>query len=159
MNKTSLVIETYGFDGLEKTFDNFQHKDKKRIFIAAFRKSTKPTIEMAKANAPIGKTMNLSKSIGMVPMSEDIGVWLGARVIGGYKGHHGHLVEDGTVDRFYYTKKGNIHRTGKMNPNGRYAGFFRKAADATEEQVINTLTQEWHNAIARFIVRTNKKDA
>lgn len=154
-----MTIETYGFKGLEQTFDNFRYKDKRTILNAAFRKATKPTVEMAKTNSPRGATMNLYKSIGMVPMSEDVGVWIGARVVGGYKGFHGHLVEDGTVNRFYMTKKGNRHDTGKMNPGANYAHFFKRAADATETQVVDSLQNEWYNAIGRFIVRNKTKDA
>jgi HK97 gp10 family phage protein len=158
MNKVALTIETYGFEGLEKTFDNFYHKDKKSIFNAAFRKATLPMVEAARQNAPIGKTGNLRKSIGAVPIRESVGIWVGARVIGGYKGAHGHLVEDGTLERFYITRKGVRHNTGRMPVMGGYAGFFRRAVEDTKEQAIDSLTTEWHKAIARFIVRTKNKD-
>jgi HK97 gp10 family phage protein len=154
--KADFVVSTYGFDGLEETFKNFQYKDKRNIFMNAFRKATKPTIEAARSNAPSGKTGNLKKSMGMVPMQDNIGVWVGSRVIGGYRGFHAHLVENGTVKRFYVTKNGKRHETGKMNPNAHYAGFFRKAVQSTEKQVIDTIQKEWYDAIARFIVRNGK---
>jgi hypothetical protein len=154
MSKASVVIETYGFEGLEKTFKNFQYKDKRAIFLNAFRKATRPTVEMAKRNAPIGKTGNLNKSIGVVPIADDIGIWVGARVIGGYRGFHGHLLEEGTGLRSYTTKKGNTHRTGRMSQNASYSKFFQKAVEATEDQVMDTVKTEWYNAIARMIVRT-----
>jgi hypothetical protein len=159
--KSDFVVSTYGFDGLEETFKNFQYKDKRGIFMNAFRKAVKPTLEAAKGNVPIGKTGNLRKSLGVVPMQDNIGVFVGARVIGGYRGFHGHLVEDGTVNRYVKTEKGKPLKTprftGKMNPNAYYAGFFRKAIESTEKQVVDTIQKEWYDAIARFIVR-NKKD-
>jgi HK97 gp10 family phage protein len=154
--RSDFIVTTYGFDGLEKTFNNFQYKDKRNIFINAFRKATKPTVEAAKSNAPRGRTGNLRKSLGIVPMQDNIGVFVGARVIGGYRGFHSHLVENGTTKRFYVTKRGVRHETGKMNPNAQYAGFFRRAIEATESQVIDTVTKEWYDAIARFIVRSGK---
>jgi len=158
--KSDFVVSTYGFDGLEKTFDNFQHKDKRNILINAFRKATQPTVEAAKSNVSVGKTGNLKKSLGIVPMRENIGVFVGARVIGGYRGFHGHLVEDGTVNRYVKTEKGKTLKkprfTGKMNPNANYAGFFRRAVESTERQVIDTVSKEWYDAIARFIVRSGK---
>ena len=152
------MIETHGFEALEKTFDNFAYKDKRNIFTAAYRKATKPMVEQSKANAPLGRSGNLKRSMGMVPMKDQIGAWVGARVTGGYKGFHAHLVENGTVERFYTTKKGNKHFTGKMNPNAGYARFFQKAFDATEKQAVDTITEEWYRAIDRFIVRNKKKD-
>jgi HK97 gp10 family phage protein len=150
------MIETYGFDALEETFSNFAYKDKRKIFMDAFRKATKPTVEQARTNAPQGRTGNLKKSIGVVPIADQTGVWVGARVVYGFKGFHGHLVEQGTVDRFYITKKGNRHNTGKMNVGAAYSRFFQKAVDATENQVVNTVTNEWHKAIERFIVKSKK---
>lgn len=158
--RSDFIVETYGFDGLEKTFENFQYRDKRNILINAFRKAVKPTLDAAKSNVPRGKTGNLYKSLGIVPMQENIGVYVGARVIGGYRGFHGHLVEDGTVNRYVKTEKGKRlskpRFTGKMNPNANYAGFFRKAVNATEDQVMNSVTKEWYDAIARMIVRTGK---
>jgi len=156
---TDRVIETYGIDALEKTFENFQYKDKRKILIAAFRKATRPLSDLARSNAPVGKTGNLKRSIGQVPMRGEMGMWIGARVIGGYRGFHGHLVEDGTVDRFYITKKGNKHATGHMSVTKPYSGFFRKAARATEAQAIRSIESDWHDAIARFIIRSKKKDS
>jgi HK97 gp10 family phage protein len=158
--KSDIVVSTYGFDGLEQTFKNFQYKDKRNIFINAFRKATKPTLDAARSNVPRGKTSNLYRSLGLVPMQDNIGVFIGARIIGGYRGFHGHLVEDGTVNRYVKTEKGKTLKTprftGKMNPNAHYAGFFRKAVEGTERQVIDTVTKEWYDAIARFIVRNGK---
>ena len=150
------MIETYGFDALDKTFYNFQHKDKRNIIISAFRKAVRPTVEQAKSNlSSHTKTGNLMKSIGVVPIRDEIAVYVGARIKGQFKGYHGHLVEEGTVARFYITKKGNRHETGKM----RYTGFFRSAVKTTEEQVMKTVEQEWYNSIDRFIVKSNRRDS
>jgi len=150
------MTETYGFDALQKTFDNLAYKDKRGIILTAFRKATKPTIELAKQNAPTGRTGNLRKSIGMVPVKEESAVWIGARVVSGFKGFHSHLVENGTVERWYMTKKGKKHPTGKMNPNAIYAHFWKRSLDATEKQLWDTVQVEWNRAIEKFIEKGGK---
>jgi hypothetical protein len=151
-------VETYGFEALEATFKNFAYKDKRSIMLSAFRKAAKPMAEQSKANAPIGKSGNLKRSMGVAVMRDEIGISIGARITGGFRGYHGHLVENGTVNRFYTTKKNNQHATGKMNPAGKYAGFFRKAFDATQEKFLDTVADEWYKSIDRFIVKSNKID-
>ena len=152
-------VNTYGFEGLEKTFYNLERLDKKRVLNAAFKKAVEPTVLMALNLVPKGKTLNLFKSIGTVPMDETIGIIVGARKTGGYKGYHGFIVEEGTVDRKYITKKNSVeHKTGKMNPNGRYAHFMQKAVDSTEDQVTASIERQWHDAIQRQIVKTTNKD-
>ena len=144
-------VETYGFNNLEETFKNFALKQKRSIIISAFRKAVKPTVDQARMNAPKGRTGNLKKSIGVVGIRDEVGIYVGARIRGGLRGYHGYIVEKGTVERFRKTK--NNAPTGKM----KYSRFFKKAADSTEKQVINTVADEWYRAIDRFIVK-NKID-
>lgn len=144
------MSEVYGFDALEKTFSNFAYKDKRNIIISAFRKATKPTVDQAKANAPVGATGNLRKSIGFVPIRGQAGAYVGARIKGGFRGYHGHLVEEGTVERFRKSK--DNASTGKM----RYSGFWRRAMISTEQQVMNTVADEWYKSIEKFIVKNDR---
>jgi HK97 gp10 family phage protein len=148
------MSETHGFTALEQTFKNFQFKDKRQILLSAFRKATKPTIDAAKANVPVGPTGNLNRSIGLVPIRDNIGVHIGARIRGGWRGYHGYIVEHGTRNRRYQTKNGKIHFTGHMTRTN----FMKKAAESTEKQVIDTVAQEWYGAIQRFIIRNDRKD-
>jgi HK97 gp10 family phage protein len=136
-----------GFEDLQKVFDYMGNADKKKIQIAAFRKAVKPTEQMMRDLAPHGKTGNLRKSIGTVMMRDQVGVYVGARIKGGYKGYHGHLVEDGTEYRFRKSK--NNAPTGRT----RYKGFVRNAVRITEPLVLNTVRSEWDKAIERFIKR------
>lgn len=141
-------LEVTGMEALEKTFDNFARKDKRNILISAFRKATRPTIDAAKANlAGHRKSGNLIKSVGFSPIRDEIGAYIGARIRGGFRGYHGFIVEEGTVARFRRTK--NNAPTGKM----KYTGFWKKATDSTERQVMNTVASEWYKAIEKFIVK------
>lgn len=153
MNRVGLTVETYGFKSLEELFNNLSDKkDQKRILIDAFKRSTKVTADYAKSYAR-KKTGNLRKSIGVVtiPGNKEIGVYVGARIKGGYKGYHGHILEYGTVARYRKTK--NNAPTGKM----KYTGFMRKAALYTEPQVVNSVSKEWYDAIARHIIRSHRR--
>jgi HK97 gp10 family phage protein len=158
MNKTDKFIKTYGFNALKRTLDNMAYKDKRRILISALKRASKPTLEMAVANSPVGRTGNLKKSIGQIGVGNEIAIIIGARTKGGFKGFHGHLVNDGTVDRHYITKLGNEHKTGKMSVTKSYFHFFTRAVDATEDHAINTLSNEWQKGVAKMIIKDNKLD-
>jgi hypothetical protein len=41
----------------------------------------------------------------------------------------------------------------------KYTGFFRKAVDATEGQVMNSVSEEWYKAIGRYIIRSQRRDS
>jgi hypothetical protein len=150
MSRYKFDMETADQDKLERVFRDMAWDDKKKIINAAFRKAVKPTVERAYANAPVGRTGNLRRSIGTVSPYNEIAIVVGTLRTRGKQGYHGHLVEEGTVDRFYITKRGNKHFTGKMNPNGYYAHFLKKAVDATENQTLNILSQEWYKVIDRY---------
>ena len=149
--------KTWGFDALEQTFNKFSRDDKRKTFMDAYKKAFKPTVDQAKANIPNSKTGNLYRSMGIVPMDDRVGVFVGARVVYGFKGYHGHLLEEGTALRFYTTKKGNRHETGRMGQNKAYSRFFQKAVEATEAEAVSTITDEWHKAIERMIVKKGKQ--
>jgi len=136
-----------GFENLQAVFNYMDNADKRKILLAAFKKAVKPTELMMRDNAPHGKTGNLRRSIGTIVMRDQVGVYVGARIKGGYKGYHGRIVEEGTVQRFRKTK--GDAPTGKM----RYKGFVRTAVRLTEPLVMNTVRDEWDKAIERFIIR------
>lgn len=142
-------VKLTGFEDLEAIFRYMSQADQKKIQISAFKRAVKPTVDAAKSNVPLGKTRNLYKSIGTSTIRNEVGIYVGARIKGGNKGYIGHIVEEGTVERFYITKNGKRHNTGRM----RYTGFFKRAADSTETEVINSVATQWHNAMLRYVVR------
>jgi hypothetical protein len=164
MNNLALKIESPDQVRLMEAFQEMAQKDKRSILISAFRKSTKPTLNAVRANVHT-KTRNLYKSIGLIVLRNEVGVVLGARTKGGFKGFHGHLVEAGTNSRGYVAKK-TIHiktsngwfsvkegervRTGRMNENKSYGKYFQRGVESTNQESLNILTSEWANAIERF---------
>jgi len=135
---------------LEKMFQKLEYNDQRSVLISAFRKATRPTVDAVRSNAP-RKTGNLKRSIGILTARNEIAVILAARRNSGFKGWHGHLVEFGTRERSYTTKKGNVHRTGRMDYAKSYGGFFTRGVDSTSSEVQNILADEWYKSTDRFI--------
>ena len=133
---------------LENFFKDLSTLDQKKIFNSAFRKAAKPLVNRAKMTAP-RRSGRLQKSIGTMSISGSINIIVGAVKRRG--GWHGHLVEEGTEERFRKTKKGA--RTGSVT--GTH--FFENAYNASENEIINTIQDEWLNEIDRMIIRTNRR--
>lgn len=162
-SQVDTLIKTYGFDELEQIFAKLANDDKRTIMMNAFKKALKPLVEQARINAPLGPPRkgnpggNLKKSIGLLELEDRLGMFAGARRGGktgsNMAGWHGHLLNDGTVDRFYISKKGVRHNTGKMSVSSSYFGWFTRAAEATEEQAINVIAEEWYKSVARFEIK------
>jgi len=140
---------------LGEAFQEMQGADQKKIFNDAFRKATKPTVQLAQSNAPVGKTGNLRRSIGAIIPRNAVAIIIGARQRGGFKGYHGIIVEEGTEERHYITRRGNMHKTGRMNSGAHYAHFLKKAVKQTEPEVLNTMGNEWYKAIQKYMTKHN----
>jgi hypothetical protein len=150
MGKEVKHIVSADAENLEKVFKDLQFKEQRSIMISAFRKATKQTVARTKSNIYHNVTRNLYRSIGVLTVRNEAAIIVGARKRGAFKGWHGHLVEDGTKERSYRTKLGNIHRTGRMSASGAYAGYFRKAIASTENAVLKIMGDEWYAAIDKF---------
>ena len=149
-----MLIETRGFDALDETMNKMAYQDKRKIILNILGKAVQPLSQQAQANAP-RKGGNLRESIGVIKPGIAVGdvfVRVGARTFRPFKGYHGFIVEEGTVERHYMTKKGVQHNTGKM----RYTGFFDRAVRATEQKAIDYVANEWYNTVARFEIKSGK---
>ena len=85
-------------------------------------------------------TGNLRNSIGFINRSSR-GKYpstrlIGARVYGGFKGYHAHLLEYGTVKREYKSKNNKSHYTGSSPAKP----FMRPAYDEGKQQFIQGVT-------------------
>jgi hypothetical protein len=144
-------VESPDFIKLEKTFLEMSEWDQYKMGIAALRKGTKPTEIQAQSNIVHSITGNLKKSVGTIAMRTETAVIIGARKGKGYKGWHGHLVEEGTVDRWATTWRGKPLKTkrftGKMNASEPYAFWLRKAVQSTEQQSLEITANELYKSI------------
>jgi HK97 gp10 family phage protein len=149
-------VKLTGFENVAEVFRRMDQADKKKILISAYKRAVQPTYRMMKVLTPKGKTHNLWNSIGISSFKRQnkVGVSIGARASGQYKGYHGYIVEFGTVDRWAKTYKGKPLKTPRFTGKMPYKGFVRKSVKATENQVVNSVAQEWHSAIKRFIKRS-----
>jgi len=146
----NIEFDSYQIQVLEEFFNNLSTTNQRKIFLAGFRRASKPLVRAAKANSPYRRG-TLRKSIGTIAVTNEIAILVGAKKSGGYKGWHGHLVESGTTERFRKSKGGAP--TGTVNATH----FFEKAYDQTSPEVFKTIEQEWYNEIDRFIARVNRR--
>ena len=133
---------------LEDFFQGLSTINQRKIFNAGFRRAAKPLVAAAKANSPFD-TGTLRKSFGTIQIPSEIAIIVGAKKSGRYKGWHGHLVENGTVERF--RKLGGT--TGKV----RGTHFFEAAYEQTQEGMFQEMEKAWYEEIDRFIIRVNKR--
>ena len=82
-------------------------------------------------------------SLGTAPYRKTIGVGVGARVRGQYKGFYDRFLNSGTVERFRVTKSGKKVTTGKITGTN----FFTDAVKDNESNVVADLEI---NIIARL---------
>lgn len=80
------------------------------------------------------KTGNLRKSIGYSVYKNKAGVIVGARNKNGYKGYHANLIEFGTKNRWYKSKKGKIHELGAIKPK-----LFLRTAFESNKPTLNDI--------------------
>ena len=119
-----------------------------RVLKTAHADAAKPLVQAASALAPLGKTGNLKKSIGVERISikkvDAIGlVQVGPLRKGGRKGFHGHLIEYGKTNR-------DGSRT-KPQP------FMGPAFDQTQRIVEAGIAQSIGTKLYQFMNRTIKK--
>ena len=145
-----VAVNTGRLKVLQDFFNDLSFADQKKIFTMGFRKAVKPLVVAAKANVPY-RTGQLRRSIGTIETPEAISILVGAKLSGVNKGWYGHFTEGGTKERFRKKKKNA--------PSGKITAshWFENAYNATEEQIYDTLEQEWYQAIDRYIVKVNKK--
>lgn len=131
---------------LAEFYNDLSAADKTAIITKSFRKASRPLVATAKANAPT-RTGKLRRSIGTSQIRHAIGLFVGAMRP---QGSHGHLIEDGTSERYRKSKGGAA--TGKINPSR----FFERAFESTEAEIYSTLEEDWLMEIDKYIIRLNK---
>lgn len=119
---------------------------------AAHLSAAKPLVDKAKLLAPEGPTGNLVDSIGgektSIKKAEVVGeVNVGARRTRKFRGHHGHLVHDGTKPRA--TKKG--WRRGIMPKNPFLRDAFTQTHPMVLGRIIVEVGRKVYNTMRRYI--------
>lgn len=123
-----------------------------RILQQANTEAAKMIVNQAKLEAPEGPTGGLIDSIGTIKPSISASEFIGETHTGPrrgrFKGHHAHLVHDGTKQRNY---KGADR--GRMTPNR----FMQRAFDKTNARVLDNIEVFIGRKLLAFMRRTIKR--
>lgn len=146
-----------GAKQLLRLFDELSKSQKRSVVISGFTKASKPMLQTVKNNL-ISRTRaktsgNLAKSLGVKGVRGKSILHLGARTFGNFKGFHSHLVESGTGERYYTTKSGAIHITGRARP----MPWFRPGVKSTEKETAERFIDDTIKSLGEMIKRQNAK--
>ena len=168
-------IDTRNLKGLEDFFDGLNKRDQKKIIITSYRKAVKPLLAAARANlSGHNKSYGIYRSMGTVEDRTNIAIDVGSKTntktvrrTGSRnfitKVWYAHLLEKGTVERIQ--RRQSFRRGAKIR--GTHAGkstgkmpathFFENAYNQTENQIFQTVANDWYDSIEKYIRKTNKK--
>jgi len=149
---TLMKLESFGIPELDDLWKKLTQDQQRNIEVAAWRKASKPMLAAIKGNATsmVGRvTGNLYKSIGSSPVRGRAILELGIRRFHPWTGYHGHLINDGTMERM--TDAGE--RRGAVEGTK----FFDLAYQATKDQIIDDYREGRIEAFHKMVQRANAK--
>lgn len=135
---------------LEQFFEELSTADKRKVFLAGFRKASKVYLDTVRPQLP-RRTGNLQKSLGTQAVAGNISLIAGAFRGSGKKGWHAHLIENGTKERFRKSK--NNAPTGRMVADP----IFEKSYSQREMEMLKQIHDEWYDTICQFGIKYFKK--
>ncbi len=145
-------VDIFGVKELNDLFEELTKASKKSIFQGAFKVAARPIIKDAKKGLNRTRYKKLKQSIGVKTNRYQPVLWVGARIYNQYKGYLGHIVNDGTDERFY-KQNGVAHYTGSIKGND----FWNNAILHNREQVNDSIQKEVFESFERYIKRANKR--
>lgn len=148
MDKNKLV-KIFGADDLIKLFEEMDRTNQDNILSRSFREGAKLIISEAQGNLK-GKYTHVQKALGMI-FRKDIQV-LNTGSILRKGGQLAHITNNGTKERFYKTKNGNIHKTGRIIASH----FWDLAVDTTKESVEQLIYKDIRKRFENLIAKQNK---
>lgn len=149
---SNIKIVLTGVPELDELYVKLKRGAQKSVSISAFRKASKPIINTAKSNLP-SQYRDIKKSLGVKPDRYRPILTMGARRYGNFKGHLAHIVNDGTDDRRYISKRKFIHKTGKIIGSN----FWDSAVNTNKSTVEKTIVKYIIESFTRYITNANKR--
>lgn len=164
-----VILDTTNVKILEDMFEDLSNVNKRGVFLSAFRKASKPLVEMIKNNVSLDATDrgNLWRSIGTRAVPNEAALWVGSILATKY------ITKRGKLSTVWYGRltEGGAHNVGRRpvrmsrksmkaeNKGGTITArhWFSGAWDWGKYQVYEAVDNEWYQAINRFIIRTNRK--
>jgi len=135
-------------------FDELDKKVQDKILLEGFKKSVKMILDAAKSNFDsIKKNQSktdytyVNKGWKVEPLANQIGVKFGN------KNYKSKWINWGTKERFYKTKKGNMHSTGLL----KRTNFFFDAVESKGEEAQNMLSTHITQALDKTVKKYEKK--
>lgn len=149
-NKKLLAV--FGTDELIQSFKNLDKDVSDKLVSTSLRKGAKLIIDEVKGKLiSHRKTGNLLNSFTSTFYKQLKQMMVGASKRKG--GYHAHLLEAGTKERFYTTKRGNKKSTGKVK--GIY--YFKSTVDSKGKQVFRTIGDEMKRLLLKHIKNNSMK--
>jgi hypothetical protein len=146
-------IELFGNQELNELFIYLRNSQKTGVILNAYKRSAKPMLQAIRASAKTNlkkRSGNLFSSFGIVPLQSKMGVKVGARKFGSYKGFHAHFFDEGTKVR--------QNSSGANRGQVKATNYFSSAVRATADSVSNNFAKELDNSFTKFILMFNSKN-
>lgn len=150
MAEAEVQFNTDEIKQLEAFYYDLSDIDKRKVFLASFRRAGKTLVDVVKPQVP-RRTGNLVNSIGIKAVGRESSVDIGAFRGGGKKGWHGHIIENGTKERFRKTQKNAS--TGRVLPNP----IWERSYNDNEQKMLEQIRDEWFQVVYEFGMRRFKK--
>jgi len=144
------LLKIFGTEELVKSFTEMNNEVQTKILSTSFKKAATLIINEAQANLA-GRYTHVSASLTTSLKKEYQLLNVGASKRKG--GHLAHIAEAGTKERFYITKNGETHRTGKIIGNK----FWSTANKTTETAVEETIYKNIKDQFIKILDKNNKK--
>ncbi len=138
-------LQILGVNNINQQFDQLTIRLQKDITKKAFRKASRPIISESRRNLKASQasnsskrhfydiTGNTSKSLGLKVFKSGLGIIIGAKVTGGYKGYLAHIIDNGTTTR--RTSRGS--NRGKINASN----FFTSTLQQQQGNIISDVNR------------------
>lgn len=142
------LLKVFGTPELVNLFNELSFDVRTKILAVSFKKASKLIISQAQSNLK-GYT-RVSGSMGDSMKKQEQSLYVGTqRKKGGYLAH---IVESGTKERFYKTKEGNLHKTGKITAQH----YWSNTLLSSEKEVEDTIYTNIRTLFNEYIQKNNK---
>lgn len=145
MDKTKLV-KIFGTEELIKLFEEMNETNQDQILNMSFREGAKLILSAAKGNLK-GRYTHVQNALGM-QYRKDINV-LNVGSILRKGGQLAHITNNGTKERFYKTKAGNIHKTGRIIASHFWDFAVENNLSDAENIIYKDIKKRFENLIAK----------
>lgn len=132
---------------------------KNKILKNALQLIAKPILQSAESKVwSHQRTGRLYRSLGQkaIKAGEGIIIKLGANKTGKFRGSHAHFLENGTIQRSYITKKGVLHKTGRVSGINYWSSSIEENSGKSESEFATYIIQSFEKEVDSLVRKSNK---